>query len=76
VYSVDPQGAIDQVKGLHNTWPDKKIWVTELAPASGAEQGCTYDQAGMIKWMQTVVPQLAALGYVDKIFWNHGEYVS
>lgn len=76
VYSVNPQGAIDQIKGLHNTWPDKRIWVTELAPASGGGQGCTYDEAGMIKWMQTVVPQVAALSYVDKIFWNHGSYVS
>ena len=70
VYSVDPQGAIDQIKGLHTTWPDKKIWVTELAPASGGGQGCTYDEAGMVKWMQSVVPVLAGLGSVARVAWN------
>lgn len=29
----------------------------------------------MIRWMNTLIPQIKALGYVDKIFWNHGEGV-
>ena len=76
IYSKDPAGALYQITTLHNAWPDKRIWLTELAPASDAAQGCTLDEQGMIGWMNTLIPQIKALGYVDKIFWNHGESVS
>ena len=76
VYNYKPDQVLLQITTLHNTWPDKRIWITELAPASSSDQGCTLDQAGMISWMQTVIPQIVALGYVDRIFWNSGEYVS
>ncbi|KAL8832707.1 MAG: hypothetical protein Q9191_000108 [Dirinaria sp. TL-2023a] len=76
VYSVDPSGAVQQVTDLHGRWPNKKIWVTELAPASSADQGCTLDETGMVSWMQNVLGQLRALGYVEKIYWNTGAYVS
>ena len=75
IYSKDPTGALYQITTLHNAWPDKRLWLTELAPASDAAQGCTLDEQGMIGWMNTVIPQIKALGYVDKIFWNHGESV-
>lgn len=74
VYDTDPAALLVRIGQLHATWPDKRIWITEIGPAtSGA---CTMDEAGMIGWMNTVVPQIAALGYVDKIFWNNGEYSS
>ena len=75
VYNYKPDQVMLQIQTLHNSWPDKRIWITELAPASSPSQGCTLDQAGMINWMQTVIPQIVALGYVDRIFWNSGEYV-
>ena len=74
IYSVDPNGAIDQIKKVHDQWPDKKIWVTELAPSTG-DPACQYDEAGMNNWMTTVVNQIKGLGYVDKIFWNTGTWV-
>lgn len=76
IYAADPAAAINQVTTLHATWPSKRIWITELAPASSNGQGCTLDDNGVINWMQTVVPRLVALGYVDRIFWNTGEHVS
>lgn len=76
VYSVDPAGAVKQVTDLHGKFPHKKIWVTEISPASSPDQGCTLDDDGMIGWMQTVLGQLKALDYVEKIFWNTGAYVS
>ena len=76
VYNVDPNVVIQTIEQTHSTWPNQRIWVTELAPASASDQNCTYDQSGMINWMQTVIPQILQLGYVDRIFWNSGEYVS
>lgn len=74
VYSVDPNGALDQIKKVHDQWPDKKIWVTEISPSTG-DPACQYDAAGMANWMTTVVNQIKALGYVEKIFWNTGTWV-
>lgn len=76
VYNVDPNAVIQTIQQTHNTWPNQRIWITELGPASSSDQGCTYDENGMINWMQTVIPQIVQLGYVDRIFWNSGEYVS
>ena len=70
IYSPDPAFVLDQIRGLHATWPDKKIWITELAPS---EASCTLDQQGVIDWMNKVIPEIQALGYVEKVFWNCGE---
>ena len=75
MYSVDPNGAFDQVTKLHDTWPTKKIWITELAPASGPGD-CTLNSAEVIDWMNKLLPRLAKLQYVDKVFWNTATWVS
>ena len=71
LYNSDPTAAVGLIKQLHGTWPDKRIWITELAP--GSDGGCTLDAGGIVSWMNTLVPEIVALGYVDKIFWNCGE---
>ncbi|KAK4693257.1 hypothetical protein P7C71_g4107, partial [Lecanoromycetidae sp. Uapishka_2] len=81
VYNPDPQGVMDQITQLHSTWPDKKIWITELSPAttgcSLSSQGTDGTQAGTIaNYIATLIPQILQLGYVDKIFWNSGEWNS
>ncbi|KAL9604271.1 MAG: hypothetical protein Q9219_000669 [cf. Caloplaca sp. 3 TL-2023] len=73
VYSVDPNGALDQIKTVHEQWPDKRIWVTEIAPSTG-DPKCQYDAAGMSDWMTTVVNGIKGLDYVDRIFWNTGTW--
>ncbi|KAL8850210.1 MAG: hypothetical protein Q9221_004809 [Calogaya cf. arnoldii] len=77
VYSVDSTGAIDQIKMLHDRWPDKKIWVTELAPSTGGNDGdhCPWLVKEMKSWMTEVVTELKKLDYVEKIFWNTGAWV-
>lgn len=76
VYSPDPDAAVKQITDLHAVWPGKKIWVTEISPASGTGQGCEFDEEGMVGWMQSVLGRVKGLGYVEKVFWNCGEYVS
>ncbi|KAI9858221.1 MAG: hypothetical protein M1824_004391 [Vezdaea acicularis] len=73
IYSPTAQGAIDKIQAVHAQFPSKKLWLTELAPASDPSQGCTLDAAGMTSWMQTVLSFAAGSGYVEKIFWNCGE---
>lgn len=74
VYSVEPQGAIDQIKKVHEQWQDKKIWITEISPSTG-DPKCQYTNEEMAGWMTTVVNEIKALGYVEKIFWNTGTWV-
>jgi hypothetical protein len=76
IYDTDPQSAISNVELVHSRHPDKKIWLTELAPASDPSQGCTLDPAGVQAWMTTVVTWAAQSGYVDRVYWNSGEWVS
>ena len=72
VYNPDPQGVIDQITQLYNTWK-KPIWITELSPAT---TGCSLNPTTMADYINTLIPQIAKLGYVEKIFWNSGEYDS
>ena len=71
VYNPDPDGVMGQITQLHATWPDKKIWVTELSPATSS---CSMDANAMTTYINTLIPKIAALGYVDKVFWNSGEW--
>ena len=73
VYNPSVDGVMGQITQLHSTWPDKKIWITELSPATS---GCTMDAGAMATYMNQLFPQIIALGYVDKIFWNSGEWDS
>ena len=70
VYNPDPSGVMGQITQLHSTWPTKRIWITELSPAT---TGCSMDASGIAGYINTLIPQIIALGYVDKIFWNSGE---
>lgn len=71
LYNPDPDGSLALIKQLHGTWPDKKIWITELSPATS---GCNMDAAGIAGYMNTLIPAIIKLGYVEKIFWNSGEW--
>lgn len=71
VYNPEVQGVMDQINTLHATYPDKKIWITELSPAT---KDCSMDMAKMTTYMQDLISQMAATGYVEKVFWNSGEW--
>ncbi|MCJ1395295.1 Glucose-repressible protein [Xylographa bjoerkii] len=73
IYNTSPDTVISMIQQLHSTWPNQRIWITELAPSSDPSQGCTFAQQDVINWMQTLIPQIVNLGYVDRVFWNHGE---
>lgn len=71
VYNPAVDGVMYQITKLHDTWPDKKIWITELSPA---DPDCSMDANGIATYMNELVPKIMALGYVEKIFWNSGEW--
>ena len=73
VYNPDPQGVMAQITQLYSTYK-KTIWITELSPAAS---GCSLNPTTMAtNYINTLIPQIIKLGYVEKIFWNSGEYDS
>ena len=76
IYNVDPNGAIASIQNVMNQFPSKKIWITEISPASSADQNCTLDSQGVIDWMNQVIGWASLQDQVDRVFWNSGEYVS
>ena len=70
VYNPDPQGVLDQITQLYNTWK-KPIWITELSPANSS---CGLTPSTMSSgYIDILLPKIIQLGYVEKIFWNSGE---
>ena len=69
VYNPDPQGVMWQITQLYAKYK-KPIWITELSPAAG---GCGLTPTTMAGYINTLIPQILQLGYVEKIFWNSGE---
>ena len=75
-YNLNAQGVVDSLKQIHARWPNHKLWVTELAPATHALNNCPLSNEQVGDWMETVVRGAAALDYVERIYWNSGEWVS
>ena len=73
IYEPNIDSAIGQISQLHNTWPDKRIWITEFGPYNGGGSGCSFNQTGVADYARTIIPRIDALGYVEKIFWNCGD---
>ena len=78
IYDPDPASIISEIQQFHSTWPNWPIWITELSPA---RDDCTLTGAasgtGSVgEYINTLIPQILALGYVEKIFWNSGEWDS
>ena len=69
IYNSDSQAVISLITQLFNTWK-KPIWITEISPTT---EGCSFDSTGMTSYLNTVIPLILKLGYVEKIFWNCGE---
>jgi hypothetical protein len=76
VYNPDPQAAIQTIQGVQGQFPNKKIWITEISPASNKDQGCNLDQQGVIDWMNTVIGWVSQQEQIERVFWNSGEYVN
>ncbi|KAI0859827.1 glycosyl hydrolase catalytic core-domain-containing protein [Xylaria cubensis] len=74
IYKPDPNDAIKAIQTVMGQFPGKTIWITELAPASSPDQGCTLDQAGVINWMNTVVGWASQQSVIERVFWNCGEW--
>ena len=76
IYEPDPAAVISGIQQFHATWSDKKIWITELSPArDDCKLSADASGPGSIgDYITTLIPQIIALGYVDKIFWNGGEW--
>ena len=76
IYEPNPSAVISGIQTFHSTWPDKKIWITELSPARNdcALSNAASGPGSIGDYIATLIPQIIALGYVEKIFWNGGEW--
>ncbi|KAI0971989.1 glycosyl hydrolase catalytic core-domain-containing protein [Xylaria arbuscula] len=74
VYNPDASGAIAAIQAVMGQFPGRTIWITELSPASSADQGCALDAAGVVDWMDVVVGWAAQQEVIERVFWNPGDY--
>lgn len=74
IYAVNPQDAISSIKTVMGQFPNKRIWITEIAPASSPSQNCTLAPQDVINWMNTVLGFASQQPQIDRVFWNSGEY--
>ena len=73
IYNPNIDNVIGQIEEFHNSYRDKRIWITEFGPYNGGGSGCTFDLDGVANYAKEVIPKLNALEYVDKVFWNCGD---
>jgi hypothetical protein len=63
----DPTGFINYVNEVHNLY-NKPIWITEFCPADWSGNGGV-SVAEATSFMETVVPQLNAMSFVQRYSW-------
>ena len=71
LFEPDASTALSLITAMHDHFPSHIIWMTELSPK---RPNCNLDQDGVINWVKTLIPQIATLRYVEKVFWNSGEF--
>jgi len=74
VYSADVNGAMGLISKFHSIFNDKPLWITEISPTSG--QPCDLDENGVESWMNTIFQWSAGQNYIEKLFWNSGNWGS
>ncbi|KAI0485261.1 hypothetical protein GGR56DRAFT_681417 [Xylariaceae sp. FL0804] len=72
-YHLDAREVLRSLRAIHARWPGHQIWITELAPATHA-QDCPKGPEQVGEWMDAVVRGTRAMPYVGRIFWNSGEW--
>jgi O-glycosyl hydrolase len=63
----DPTGFINYVNAVHNLY-NKPIWITEFCPADWSGNGGV-TVADATSFMETVVPELESMSYVQRFSW-------
>ncbi|KAL9000458.1 MAG: hypothetical protein Q9169_000975 [Polycauliona sp. 2 TL-2023] len=69
-YDNRAEQVITNIKAYHTLWPDKPMWITELAP-----QGCGKSPEVVGQFFKDVFQFAKGSGFVDKVFWNTGNQI-
>lgn len=72
IYTPDAQAGREELAKFHTRFPDKPIWITEVAPGP-AHCSVGWDAAGT--FMHSIYAYATSVGYVDKVFWNSGNQI-
>lgn len=76
-YDLDAHAWLDRVATFSGLFPDKEIWITEMAPSTRLDKNCKLSPQKMKNWMTTVVKAIvteARFSNVKRIYWNAGEW--
>lgn len=76
-YDLNPQRWLNRLARFAGLFPDKDIWVTEMAPATRLNKNCTLSHQEMKDWMTTVVKAMVTetrFSNVKRMYWNAGEW--
>ena len=74
VYLPTIEQAESDITTFHNTFFDKPIWVTEIAPGN-ANPPCSLDWPTVESYLTSLFSWGASTGWVEKIFWNTGNEI-
>lgn len=73
-YHPDSATVISEITTFHQKYPDKPIWVTEVAPGS-ANPPCSLGWDAVGTFMKDIYGFAAKSGFVDRVFWNTGNQI-
>jgi len=76
-YHRDPHDWLDNLASFSGLFPDKDIWITEMAPATRLDDNCRLSPQEMKDWMTIVVKGMVTerrFRNVKRMFWNAGEW--
>jgi len=73
VYLADLGAVQSDITTFHNSFADKPMWVTEIAPGN---DNCVLTSAEVSTYMTGLYQWGASVGWIGKIFWNTGNYVA
>jgi hypothetical protein len=74
VYLPDTTDAENDITNFHNTYNDKPLWVTEIAPGN-ANPSCSLSWDDVSQFMDQIYSWGASTGWVERIFWNTGNEI-
>lgn len=74
VYLPEAQQTIQKLTDFRGKFPDKPVWVTELAPGN-ANPACSLGWDAVEAYMEDVFAWAAGTGWVEKVFWNSGNRI-
>lgn len=76
-YDLNATNWLNRLANFVGLFPEKKIWITEMAPSTRLDKNCKLSPEEMKDWMTTVVKAMVTekrFSNVERMYWNAGEW--